>query len=460
MTVPKLFDVNPDYVIIKEVRDSGPVIRNIVESTRFETTSSFGNFVRRVIKSRWLKSDEGSILDPFFRGYRNFMLERCVSLISVRRRQLEHFRSHRPKITTQNIVSRHTAPKFQPNQQREITLQPSLSNRYEYDIHRPPSQGPKGVVNSDTVQSTLFGLSSAPNALSSAVSSTSSGLGSTRPFEVPPAPELAPGDKNKTCPYCCLVLPAKAFSAQTKSRAWEKHVLEDLSPYFCLFRSCDQPGKTYRTFEDWQSHFSQPHDEGWYCPVVHPYVAANEDNFSFDTASEVRYHLDLHHPGLDDTSTCSIFNAKGHPAVLPSRCFVCLAKETNLTTLQKHLANHLKLAFLLALSGRDDIKDSDAVTSDRPCSRTALSGTVKLEETDLPDLRSLCGDNSGFRATGNAQKLSPKDFNAQLSTINTEAASAQDEGYFVDTWISKKLAANIYVGTDPPEILGYGENLN
>jgi hypothetical protein len=461
--VPKLLDVDGGYVVVRELQESLPVSTSLVKPVRFEATAGFEDFLRRILKSRWLRSDEDAGLDPHQKDYRQLLFVRFVASISIRRRQLAYFQNHQAKLAMQNLTKfvpapqKPTKPNTQPNQQPASPQHLSPLNFKELDIQQPSFQGFIDTSLSETVpsefQSMSFRLSPSTAAPSSTASSSDAGgLGTVGPFEVPPAPELGPREKEKMCPYCCLVLPAKTFSIQKKSRRWKKHLLEDLQPYLCLFKNCNQPGKTYRTFKDWQAHLSQPHEQDRLCPLPHPDAdTAEEQAFFFDTAAQFQDHLNLYHLNLDASSTRSIFQTASQPAVLPQRCFVCLAEQTTTATLQRHLANHLELAFLLALPGRDDIKDSDAVSSGRPSSRTAPSDTAKPQETDLPDLRGLYGDDSDARTVGVAQTLSAKDFAARLSTINVES-SAQDGGRLLDTWTSEQSAVQDFVGAEDPKL--------
>ena len=459
--IPKLLDVDGGYVVVRELQESLPVSGSLVKPVRFEATSGFEDFLRWILKSRWLRSDEDAGLDPRQKDYRELLLVRCVASISIRRRQLAYFQNHQAKLAMQNLTKsvpapqKPTKPRAQPIQQPASPQHLSPLDFKEPDVQQPSFQEFVDTTLSETVpsefQSVSFRLSPSTAAPSSAASSSDAGgLGTAGPFEVPPAPELGPREKEKMCPYCCLVLPAKTFSIQKKSRRWKKHLLEDLQPYFCLFKNCSQPGKTYRTFKDWQAHLSQPHDQGWLCPLPHPDAdTVEEQAFFFDTAAQFQDHLNLYHPNLDASSARSIFQTASQPAVLPQWCFVCLAEQTTAVTLQRHLANHLELAFLLALPGRDDIKDSDAVSSGRPSSQTAP------QETDLPGLRDLYGDDSDARTIGVAETLSAKDFAARLSTINVESASTQDRVRLLDKWTSEQSSVQDFVEAedDKPPIL-------
>ena len=387
MRVPNLYDTDEGYFFVRELENSSIVSGISVPRVRFEATSGFEDFLRRILKSRWLRSNEKAALDQYQENYRQFMFERCVASISVRRRQLAYFQSHQTKVAMPKSMKLGA----RPTQAVTASHFLSPSDFKGPDIQQPLFQTIADDTPSETVgsdfQSTSFKLPPSTDAPSSAASSSNfGGLRSSIPFEVPPAPELEPSTKEKICPYCCLVLSAKTFSDQKKYRRWKKHLLEDLQPYICLFQNCNQRGKTYRSFKDWQAHLSQPHDQDWLCPLSHIGVDADEKQaLLFDIAIKFQEHLSLYHPDLDDCSMHGILKAARRPAMLTQRCFVCLVEQTTAVNLQKHMAHHLEQAFLLALPGRNDIKDWDAVASNRPSGQNTGSSRAKLQELDLSE---------------------------------------------------------------------------
>jgi hypothetical protein len=137
-----------------------------------------------------------------------------------------------------------------------------------------------------------------------------------------------------------------------------------------IFLSVQELQPARQDLSNIQAHLSQPHDQDWLCPLPRLDAdMAEEQAFFFDTTAQFQDHLNLYHPNLDTSSTRSIFQAASQLAVLPQYgALSALAEQTTAVTLQKHLANHLELAFLLAVPGRDDIEDSDTVSSGRPSS--------------------------------------------------------------------------------------------
>ncbi|CAH0028277.1 unnamed protein product [Clonostachys rhizophaga] len=177
---------------------------------------------------------------------------------------------------------------------------------------------------------------------SSVSTATDGGFGGGSLFDVPPPPKLDGNEKEKTCPYCYLVLPAKTFSTVKR---WERHLVEDLQPYICLFANCSLPGKTYSSFKAWQRHLSQPHYRSWHCSL-HPKDGssdgADDEALTFDSLLKFKTHLRIFHLDLDPSSVEDSFRHGHQLAALPQWCFVCFEALPQTASLLKHMANHFK----------------------------------------------------------------------------------------------------------------------
>lgn len=230
--VPNLYDVDEGFSLVREITEVNDEPDIFLPRVRFEATPGFETFVRRVLQCRWLRWDETVAVDHDQKVYREAMFDRCVSLISIRRRQLAYFRIHQTKLsmpaTNGSGPAIHRLKHLSPlNQTDANPLPPSDSE--EPDTQQPPFVKFADGAPSDTIgsefQSMAFALSPSTYAPSSAaLSSDPGGLKIAGPFEVPPAPELRTNEKEKICPYCCLVHPAKGFSNHKKSRRWKKHL--------------------------------------------------------------------------------------------------------------------------------------------------------------------------------------------------------------------------------------------
>lgn len=399
-----------------------------VEPMRFEVTAAFGDFVRRVLQSRWLNTDVDVALDDHQKRYREAMFRRCITVISARRRQLTFFQSHQAKLarTGPEEILKKPQPTINPNPQaaqKPSTLQhnllaPAVRSSASGEPRKTLTITPSETTPSEFNIASFCSPPSTSAPPSTETGSSAGGLGATGPFEVPPAPELASDEKEKMCPYCCFVYPAKTFSANRRSRRWRKHLIEDLQSYICLFENCDQAGKAYRTFKEWQAHLSQRHVQQWVCPLKHKdHDITESEDLVYDTAERFEEHLDLSHSELEPYRLHSVLHAASQRAKLPRWCFVCLAEQSSDVALQQHLAKHLETAFILALPARDDIKDSDAASSGRPSGRTARSDGELSGEAGLSDIRDPYSDNANVKEDGELQSLMAKEFNACLDGI-------------------------------------------
>ncbi|KAJ5610789.1 hypothetical protein N7510_007508 [Penicillium lagena] len=458
MKVPTLYDTDGAHAVVREITNVNHIEQKPVPPVRFEVTVGFDDFLRRALKYRWLSTVEDENLNEDQKKYRQLMLERCIATISVRRRQLTYFQRHQAKL------GKHTEANFSPTPRPARAASQSLHSTSAPRVVSQPNIGGAALMHpvqetedeapSETIgsefQSIAFRLSPSTAAPSSAASSTDfGGLKSGGPFETPPAPEFGPREKEKMCPYCCLVYPVKTFSshsAQKTSRRWRKHLLEDLQPYICLFQNCDQHGKTYRSFKDWQAHLSEPHDQPLLCSL-HPKPDSAEQSLFFDTAELFQEHLNLHHPDIDQSTSAEIVHKSRQPSTLPNWCFVCLSEQPSDITLQKHLANHLEQAFLLALPSRNDIKASDMVSSGRPSDRTGQTDTAAPQEIDLIDLTGLY-ENENDSIAAEPQKLSVTDFASRLSSIDHDSRLTLDGGNLVDKWTTELAEPHDFIDID------------
>ncbi|KAI0097549.1 hypothetical protein GGR51DRAFT_540685 [Nemania sp. FL0031] len=256
--LPNLYSIDPPFKLIGQLNKSGTIFGEIeVPSAHFDATLAFEDFVRRVLRLRWLTPDIGKDLQPDQEMYRQTMLERRVKSISARRRQLAYFQDHQTRLANRAATnSIHTMSQYIRTAVDSPAALLSLSPSHLQDTQtqQPASQRRSHEVPSETIGSeslsNTFRLTPSTSAPSSATSSAGRRLATKTPFEIPPAPELKPQEKEKMCPYCCLVYPANIFSTNKRSSAWKKHLLDDLQPYVCLFRNCSQPGKTVRRSGD------------------------------------------------------------------------------------------------------------------------------------------------------------------------------------------------------------------
>jgi uncharacterized protein (DUF2235 family) len=449
--VPKLHDMDGGYKIVKEFDGPFPSAIEYVAPVVFEITAGFENFLSRVLTARWLRSDkniEGNTakelgndvrndtgedegFDKHLQEYRQVLFTRCVTAISSRRRQLTYFQTHETNLEKRKTTSKGSKkPINESNLQPEASQIPSLLNFREIAGQRLSLQDLDGLTASTVPSKYPFDLvpvaPSRTESSSIGSVSTTEELDTAGPFEVPPAPKLEPQELEKMCPYCYLVHPAKTFSVQKKSRKWKKHLLKDLQPYVCLFKNCPQSERTYRTVKEWKAHLNEPHKEDWSCKSPHPADAfASDDSFVFDTAAKYQEHVIAYHPNVQPSDVEDMSIAASRPAMLPQWCFVCLTKQDSQTELQEHIANHLEMACLLALPGREDVRESSIISSGPPSNAADASVINEPRNIDLLDPSSLYGDESSqSNIIGISQELSAGDFAERLSSIDKATSAA------------------------------------
>ncbi|RYP17189.1 hypothetical protein DL767_010064 [Monosporascus sp. MG133] len=210
-------------------------------------------------------------------------------------------------------------------------------------------------------------------------------------FEFPPPPDLKKWEREKACPYCCLVLPQDTYIQKKGYKYWRRHLVEDTQPYICLFRHCNAGGKTYRTFTEWQTHLKRPHFESWTCPLEHE---GEEDTavhaFAFESEADCEAHLDFEHLELEDEQVRDVLRTAGQQATLPRQCFVCFKgfpEATDLVAVQRHVASHLQVIFLLALPWVEDVESENAAFSNNVNS-SAGSDVDDLHDIEIGELQS------------------------------------------------------------------------
>ena len=448
----RLFDEDGEYLIVKNSLHGPDHSENTVIRVRYEITDVFRDFVKQVLESRWLKSVDTKSIDKRFRQYRETLLDRCSDAIATRRRQLAYFRGHQSRLEKQRKtkfvsgIQQPAQPSPQPSMPKpQQHIVETMSSGLLETPAKPKFSFEEGseFTSSETVPSE-FQLKSfrlAPQPMSSPSTTSSEGRAfQGTGFEVPTPPPIETGEKEKACPYCCLVLPVDTFSRRKKSKKWRNHLLEDIQPYICLFANCSLGGKCYRTFKDWRTHLNQPHNGGWSCPACNTQeIPAGDRAAIFDTSADFQSHLNLEHPEFDSSSVQELVRNAAHPALPPKQCFVCLEEVTGLLSLQGHMANHLESAFLLALPWRDDIEEEGEMASDKPLS------VVESDNEGAQDIVAVGGLNDlwdlGTEQVNNlprSDRLSPHVFASRLLEIDSRPISGEQRVEILQSWVSRR----------------------
>ncbi|KAL7907408.1 hypothetical protein GGI35DRAFT_470623 [Trichoderma velutinum] len=372
--IPRLLDFDKEYVVIREQRGDSANPGSLIDGIRFDIGTGFEDFLREALTHKWFRfhsSDEKDFNDGQ-RCYRQMLLERCVTTISARRRQLAYFQAHYSHEDT-----------F-ASELKVASFKPQWSNLVPYS-------------SLSTFADDRFGFR----------------FGG--PFDIPPPPKLAGNEEEKACPYCCLVLPAKTFSMQKRAGRWEQHLLDDLQPYICLFSNCDQPGRTYSSFTECRQHIIQAHYRSWECSLHTKdgiSDAANEKVLTFDTLKKLEMHLRISHPGLDPSSASDPLQHKRQMDIWPRWCFVCCQVIPEFEKLLKHIASHLESMSLLALPWRDDIVVEEAIASDR------ATCSVATDDVQLDRIGFCSCDKTDEVMIDPVRKLGKREFASLLLAVN------------------------------------------
>lgn len=368
----KLIDSDQGFTWLRQPSEDRHQI--LVDTFRYDISTTFRDYVTRVMTLRWLVAVPEGHENPVcshMMDYRNTILDRCVNAVTSRRQQLAYFREHQDKIHGHRSVQTSRGKNtFVAHDFAQPTRTRGIKSMFEDEpsgpiTERSNDRDPNMPPQSDTVpsnfQSSMFTLSSPSIGYSTSTAASETGaLRTTGTFEVPPVPELQPGEREKMCPYCCLVLPAEIFQMGKRKRLWRRHLLDDLQPYVCLYRTCSSPQKTYRSFIDWTTHLDQPHGDDLLCP---------QD----EEQDELQIQRDA------PNSSCP---SRVRP--FQHRCFVCWNEFSSVMSLRKHVSGHLQTAFLLALPWRNDIDQDDERASKDAVSTAQPSLTdASMKVTDF-----------------------------------------------------------------------------
>ncbi|KAJ4861377.1 hypothetical protein T069G_02331 [Trichoderma breve] len=373
--IPELLDFDKEYVITRERIGDGLDSEFHVDGTHFDVGKEFEKFVREALTHKWFHfhSNNEKNLSEEQMSYRQWLLERCVTIISTRRRQLACFRahySHEETFALKQVVTR-------------FKFKPPLSNLV-------------------------------PSSSTSIIADDGFGFRFGGPFDVPQPPNLAESEEETSCPYCYLALPAETFSAQNSAERWERHLLEDLQPYICLFENCDTPGKTYSSFRMCRD-------------------AIDDDVVTFYTCEKFAMHFEMEHPDHDLSSVEDPFLYRSQLDALSQWCFVCCEALPQRDMLLEHIANHLRSMSLLALPWRDDITDKEDVASEKATGSVTSDGIDNDGPGKQLDGVGLWGwEETKERIDSPERKLDKHEFASLLLAANE---TPQDRLQVLELWI-------------------------
>lgn len=395
--IPELLDFDKEYVITRERIGDGLDSEFHVDGTHFDVGKEFEKFVREALTHKWFHfhSNNEKNLSEEQMSYRQWLLERCVTTISTRRRQLACFRahySHEETFALKQVVTR-------------FKFKPPLSNLV-------------------------------PSSSTSIIADDGFGFRFGGPFDVPQPPNLAESEEETSCPYCYLALPAETFSAPNSAERWERHLLEDLQPYICLFENCDTPGKTYSSFRMWWTHLHHHHYDSWEChlPIENgSRDAIDDDVLTFYTCEKFAMHFEMEHLDHNLSSVEDPFLYRSQLDALSQWCFVCCEALPQRDMLLEHIANHLRSMSLLALPWRDDITDKEDVASEKATGSVTSDGIDNDAPGKQLDGIDFCGwEETKERMDSPERKLDKHEFASLLLAANE---TPQDRLQVLELWI-------------------------
>ena len=341
---PKLTDIDKEFFWIRE-RRKGPTDVGVqrLPPVSFDVAQKFEVYVREVLGRRWMtcwpkddmpvndkkEMEAEAVLSAPQREYRQVVFDRCVSLITARRKQLAYFQSHQVKLSanvkafqapqvTKNLATTKSGDQLPLPGPTTSASHSALLPRLR-DVNFPGLRvAPSETVGTEFLSNTPLTLLASPiNSAPSMAASSMYDLGtsSINILGIPPPPELKAFDKEKPCPYCCLVYPAQVFNPE-RSWKWRKHLMEDLQPYPCLYKNCERSAKSYRSFKEWKAHLKTPHHQHWQCPLPHTELtAAAQCADGFDKIVDIEKHIAIHHPNLDASMTRNAVHLAGQQEI-------------------------------------------------------------------------------------------------------------------------------------------------
>ncbi|KAL2680521.1 hypothetical protein Neosp_008123 [[Neocosmospora] mangrovei] len=152
------------------------------------------------------------------------------------------------------------------------------------------------------------------------------------------------------CPYCAQLLDS-SYSDPKKNKRWRGHVVEDLSPYVCVYEECDTPDAMYTTTAEWEKHIRDRHSRArWICDPCWLDSDSPED-FEFDSQEEWHKHtLTEHEDEVDESDLPDLAELSQRTVVPPIACPLCY-EDASLRSPEtdKHLAEHIHSFALQAL---------------------------------------------------------------------------------------------------------------
>ncbi|KAI9686749.1 MAG: hypothetical protein M1822_002808 [Bathelium mastoideum] len=226
----------------------------------------------------------------------------CRSII-YRRYRILYQRRHRQRLQSERTLP--AAPETTSVEQKSVrvTKVPKIDKYQLQQDYEPPKTGQREADTAGSAMESKSGRSTLdkdfvikndrPSPPPS--ESNSSSAAWTGEIDYPRLPKTEPGVSKIQCPICYEVYEATKFSSQ---RAWRRHVDEDLEPYVCVWKDCDNPISYFASYHMWKSHMRDAHTENWVQFLNNPlkWVCSIDHRTLFETADELKDHILESHP--------------------------------------------------------------------------------------------------------------------------------------------------------------------
>ena len=217
-------------------------------------------------------------------------------------------------------------------------------------------------------------------------------------LRVPKTPAAIDNGKPFTCQFCGRI------QKKIRNRIdWKIHVFEDLRPYICTARSCNDYLIAFANRAEWASHEFSKHRliKTWWCP---------ECSFNAREADLLASHVRRNHAITLEASISAIVSACVNTSPAPiedQTCHICLERPgKSRRNFVKHVAKHLE-SIALAVLPRE-AEDSESGSEDESHERDSTNEPSLPEPTPFsnPEVPSLT-TNSGKVKLGLKNKECP-----------------------------------------------------
>ncbi|GFF71184.1 hypothetical protein IFM62136_08022 [Aspergillus lentulus] len=164
------------------------------------------------------------------------------------------------------------------------------------------------------------------------------------------------------CPFCYMVCSSGEFSGER----WKKHIVQDITPFFCILDACRTPNALYESGRDWVKHMKTEHVQGgWTCMDE-----SHNETLFFNSDSAFKEHMvSCHEDAFSEDELDGIADASYLRVPVDSVINVCpfcpIDTQVNVPTekIITHVAEHLLSFAQISLSWLMEGEASDLQSS-------------------------------------------------------------------------------------------------